>query len=116
MYIFISSDENINMNHYILITIISILSLTSVISNSIKLISYKPRAIIQEITTEELTRYTIKEYNGRIALYKDDNPKPINVYDIFVSSLPETDITTIRSGITVYSEIEAQHIIDEYTS
>ena len=105
------------MKHYILITIISILSVTSIISNSIKLSStsrsYNGRTVITE---EEKTIYTLKDYNGRLALFESNNPKPTVVYEIFTSTLPEADQINLKNGITVTSEKEAQKLIEEYTS
>ena len=110
-------QQNTDMKHYILITIISILSITSIISNSIKLSSNsQPHSGKTVITEEEKIIYTLKDHNGRLALFESNNPKPMAVYEIFTSTLPETDQLDLKNGITVTSEKEAQKLIEEYTS
>ena len=105
-------QQNTDMKHYILITIISILSVTSIISNSIKLSStsrsYNGRTVITE---GEKKLYTLKDYNGRLALFESNDTKPKAVYEIFTSTLPEADQINLKNGITVTSEKEVQKLI-----
>ncbi len=105
------------MNHYILITIISIISLASIFTNSITLVSSSEKVNTTEpVTQTEELSYTIREYHGKIALFTGDNPKPDAVYDIFTSSLPDIDAQALKEGITVGTKQEAQKIIEDYTS
>lgn len=117
MYILWYTLKNIAMNHYILTTILTIVSLTSILSNSIKLVSSnKVSRIKEETTVTEKISYTLREYNGKIALFTGENTKPDVIYDIFTASLPEVDSNALKQGITVQTEKEAQKIIEEYTS
>ena len=105
------------MKHYIIISIVSILSLTAIVSNSINLLSHSETTVTTEYVSEyEEVAYTIRDYNGRIALFTKNNDKPEIVYDIFTSSLPEGDKEKLRKGITVETEEEAKSLIDDYTS
>ena len=60
--------------------------------------------------------YTIKEYDGKIAVYKNDENKPMEVYESYVSLLPEADRQKLQNGITVDNTTELQKIIEDYTS
>lgn len=71
----------------------------------------------KEIITEtKTTYYVIKEYNGRIALFVNNNELPKETYEIFTSSLPSEDAEKIRKGITVTNENDLQRILEDYTS
>ena len=45
--------------------------------------------------------YTIKEYDGKIAVYKNGENKPMEVYESYVSLLPEADRQKLQNGLTV---------------
>ena len=61
----------------------------------------------------EKTSYTLKEYNGTVALFKGD--RIITVYDgVVLSTLPYTDRQMFSSGITIENPDEAQGIIENY--
>lgn len=67
-------------------------------------------------TTEtEQMFYTLGDYKGRIAIFKDDMKKPLKVYDIFTSSLPEEDSRNIKNGIKL-TEDEVEKYVYEYIS
>ena len=67
------------------------------------------------VTEEEIYRYILKDYNGRIALFLSDNDTPEEVFEIFTSSLPEEDVALIKNGILV-TEDEVKKILEDYTS
>ena len=69
-----------------------------------------------EATTSQHTQYTIKEYNGRIAIFKNDNSSPESIYDTYISVLPESDQNKLKNGITVNDKKELQKLIEDYTS
>ena len=62
------------------------------------------------------TQYTIKDYNGKVAVFENDNTYPQNVYDSYTSVLPENDQKRLREGIVVTNTAELQRIIEDYTS
>lgn len=64
----------------------------------------------------EKTVYTLKEYNGKIAVFCSDEPEPVKVLERFVKELPEEDKKLINRGISVYSESQLQKLIEDYTS
>ena len=60
--------------------------------------------------------YTIKEYDGKIAVYKNGENKPMEVYESYVSLLPEQDRQRLQNGIKVDNTADLQKIIEDYTS
>lgn len=60
--------------------------------------------------------YTITEYQGKIAVFKNDDTIPIDVYDSYVSVLPQHDRELLQKGIRTESTSELQKIIEDYTS
>lgn len=67
------------------------------------------------VTEKELQQYILKDYNGRIALFVSENETPIEVFEIFTTSLPQQDAALIKKGIHVTTE-ELKNILEEYTS
>ncbi len=99
--------------------IISVFSLFIVIVLSAAIAVYsngdkEPAPEIPEATTEAL--YTLCEYDGRIALYKSGYSMPVEIYDVYLYALPETEQKIISAGITASSDEEAQRLIEDYTS
>lgn len=62
------------------------------------------------------TVYTVADYQGKIAVFKNSEKMPFEIYDSYVFSLPEEDRERLRSGIQTESESELQRIIEDYTS
>ncbi len=67
-------------------------------------------------TSRYVALYTLGEYDGKIALFKKGGSMPIEIYDVFVSSLPEEEKDKIREGINADSDGEILKIIEDYTS
>ena len=55
----------------------------------------------QPIVQPTQTMYTVREYGGKIAVFTQDEPDPIAVYEVYVHLLPENDIELLRKGIAV---------------
>lgn len=68
---------------------------------------------VESLTTSNT--YTVKEYEGQVAVFSDDNDMPIKVFETSVSSLPECDRKLLSTGITVDSPEELQRIIEDFT-
>lgn len=62
------------------------------------------------------SRYTVEEYQGKIAVFKDGEAVPYEIFDTYVAVLPEHDRQLLKDGINVSSETELQKIIEDYTS
>ena len=58
--------------------------------------------------------YTIKSYNNRVAVFKDDDIKPFFVSDTNVNDLPRQDTEEINSGIVVADEKRLKRLLEDY--
>ncbi len=72
----------------------------------------------QKILNQQSTQdyYIVKEYEGKIAVFKNESTIPMNIYDSYVSLLPEHDRTLLENGIRAESTEKLQEIIEDYTS
>lgn len=60
--------------------------------------------------------YTVTEYRGKIAVFKNSESVPVDIFDVYVSTLPQHDRTQIEEGIRIETPEELQKIIEDYTS
>lgn len=67
-----------------------------------------------EVKTEEAetVEYLLKEYNGKLAVYKNNDFQ--YELDIYVFTLPDEDKKLLSQGISVSSEQELNDIISSY--
>lgn len=79
-------------------------------------VNYAKRNVPEQTTFTNSVSYTLKDYNGKIAIFFDNNKSPSKVYDCYTSLLPREDRTAIESGITVYSKEDLIKLIEDYTS
>lgn len=98
--------------HVILITIIIILCTISIIFNVFKI--NQTSAATKQITEAVNYKYTIKDYKGRIAIFKYGKDFPLEIFDIYTDSLPKTDSLRIQKGVNITDEKELQKTIEEY--
>lgn len=78
-----------------------------------KAVATAPRAVSEERSG---TGYVLKEYKGRLAIFKDNSDIPFEVFDIFTSSLPQSDRELLKNGISAKSETELSKLVSDYTS
>lgn len=81
----------------------------------------KPYSVQSETTTVSDTsttqvNYKISVYDGRIAVFDTSTNSPIEVFDVYLSSLPQSEQNQIRSGIYTDSSVKLQELIEDYTS
>ncbi len=60
--------------------------------------------------------YTLSEYKGKIAVFKNQESIPIDIYDVYVSTLPQHDRNLLEKGIRIETPEELQRLIEDYTS
>ena len=60
--------------------------------------------------------YTVMEYEGKIAVFKNEENIPFEIFDSFAAVLPDTDRELLKNGIIANSTEELQKIIEDYTS
>ncbi len=69
---------------------------------------------IEKNNTE--TQYRLSVYDGRIAVFETDETEPIEVFDVFVASLPYDEQIELRNGLTATDRNELQKLIEDFTS
>jgi hypothetical protein len=96
--------------------ILSVIIFTSliIITTEYPKTDYKGAKSVTETTV--IQNYTLKDYNGYIALFIGDSKKPLKVYEILTSSLPQGDATDLKKGITVHSPKELEEKLSDYLS
>lgn len=67
-------------------------------------------------STHQSISYTVSEYEGKVAVFKNSDKVPFEVYESYVSLLPESDRERLKKGIRTESTEELQKIIEDYTS
>ena len=60
--------------------------------------------------------YTLSEYKGKIAVFRNQESVPIDIYDVYVTTLPQHDRTLLEKGIHIETSEELQKLIEDYTS
>lgn len=59
--------------------------------------------------------YTVKEYNGKIAVFESDNTEPLIVLDDpYIRDLPEKDRELLANGIVARNKAELNKILEDY--
>ncbi len=58
--------------------------------------------------------YTVKEYNGFLAVFPYQSDLPTQITEVYVDSLPESDRKKISNGMQIYSEDELQTLLEDY--
>lgn len=60
--------------------------------------------------------YIIGNYQDKIAVFTQGDKVPIEIYDVYISTLPEKDQKDIIKGIYVESKTKLKELIEDYTS
>lgn len=61
-------------------------------------------------------QYTFSQYQGKLALYQRGYAMPIEIFDVYLDSLPDDERSLIAAGICAETDAEIQKIIEDYTS
>ncbi len=59
---------------------------------------------------------TIREYNGRIGVFKGNSNSPYRIIDYDFSLLSDYDKTQLLNGVTIQSDSELQQFIEDIAS
>ena len=94
----------------------SIISLFTLTTLFIQLNNDIEKREIEELTDNTPTYYTVKEYDGKVTIFRNEDTQPLNIYDSYVSVLPQSDQEKLKSGITVSNTDDLQKVIEDYTS
>jgi hypothetical protein len=67
-------------------------------------------------TTDESIGYILKEYEGKLALFRENSTKPYKKLEVDISTLTDLDKELVRQGIVVKTEKELNALLEDYTS
>ncbi|MDR0984404.1 MAG: hypothetical protein LBL93_05275 [Ruminococcus sp.] len=67
-----------------------------------------------ESETSHIVVYTLKEHQGKLALFVDGSNIPSQIFDTPIELLPEYDRGMLKDGITVSNETDLQKLIEDY--
>ena len=70
----------------------------------------------KQTQVEQTDRYIIGVYDEKVAVFTQGDAVPIEIYDVYISTLPERDQKTLEKGIEVKGKIELRRLIEDYTS
>lgn len=66
-------------------------------------------------STNTLYAYVLKEYNGKIAVFETNSENPLEVFSIFIDTLPQIDRELLKDGIPAGNKAELLRLIEDYT-
>ena len=69
-----------------------------------------------ECTMQISKKYKLKEYEGNLAVFKNDSISPIKITSISIENLPPTDQQMLKDGIEASSEEELNTLLEDYGS
>lgn len=61
-------------------------------------------------------QFILKEYKGKLAVFKKDNPEPEITFDVLIDSLPEIDILQLKQGLKIKNQQELNDRIEDFIS
>ena len=117
------------MKHSILGTVFSIfiVSIIVMILSFVSDDSYKSSkadasqdSIIKDVETQDSSQnqniYILKEYDGKLAVFRENQSKPYQVFNVYVKTLPAFDQGQLKQGIHVDGDDELSSLIEDYIS
>ncbi len=66
--------------------------------------------------TSKTTAYVVKEYNGHIGVFRNDETTPFKEVMVDVTTLPPTDQELLLNGIPADTQSKLNHILEDYIS
>ena len=88
---------------------------TSFYSSSNARLSQENSSAVQT-DTKQSDIYVVKEYQGHLAVFKNQETTPFLEYGTDVELLPEQDRNALKAGKTVHTMAEVEKIIEDYDS
>ena len=60
--------------------------------------------------------YSLMDYNGKLAVFKNNSDMPVRIFNVYLDNLPESDKADLKKGITCKDDAELKRLIEDYTS
>ncbi len=74
----------------------------------------KKQKHISFLCTIALLGFLLGIHNGRVALWKDQDPKPVRVFPYYASALPPEAQKALKAGIPLESMEDLEALIKKY--
>lgn len=73
-------------------------------------------AIPSAVSDTQTGGWYMREYNGKIGIYRSGAAQPEQVLDVYVSMLPDEDKKMLAKGIYLKSRTELEERIEDYSN
>lgn len=93
-----------------------ILLLSVIVSSNFELKEEKLSQTLSEQQSLNTKEYVVKNYNGYVAVFKENSNLPVIKTDTPVNSLPYDDQEKLKKGISVKGDISLRKCLEDYCS
>lgn len=76
----------------------------------------KKRTTARLLSAAWMAFFLLGIHEGRIALWKGDDPEPVQVFPYSVTALPKEEQQRLRDGIRIESITELNRLLEAYLS
>lgn len=76
----------------------------------------KKRTIAHLLSAAWIASFLLGIHEGRIALWKGEDPEPVKVFPYSVATLPKEEQQRLRDGIRIGSVSELERLLEAYLS
>ncbi len=63
----------------------------------------------------ETPRYTIGEWEGRLAVFEGKDPQPRQIFEVYVDALPEELRQRVKEGVPARDDTQLSVLLEDYT-
>ena len=74
------------------------------------------QGLLRALTAITLTGFLVGTYNGRLAVWKDDDPQPYRVYPCPVYLFPKAEREALRKGIRINDMNDLSNFLENFMS
>jgi hypothetical protein len=76
----------------------------------------KKKTITRLLASLWIATFLLGIHEGRIALWRGDDPEPVRVFPYSVATLPKEEQQRLQDGIRIESMAELQRLLEAYLS
>ena len=76
----------------------------------------KKKTVTRLLSALWIATFLLGIHEGRIALWKDDDPEPVKIFPYSIATLPQEEQQRLRDGIRIESVSELQRLLEAYLS
>lgn len=76
----------------------------------------KKKTIARLLSAVWIATFLLGIHDGRIALWKGDDPEPMRIFPYSAATLPKEEQQRLRDGIRIESMAELQRLLEAYLS